>query len=338
MKDGKMTESVEKFMKKPFKKYACGEKVRQAQKTLQNTFAASSAKSAADEKRLLGDILETLGKTNSGRETLETLSDLGYKIQFQNLGANFGGFCNYDDRLIVLNPARSKNFLAVAVVHEGRHGIQFASEKKNAPIFEQTRVADMYRMRKAIEADACAHQAAFAYECKETAPEVYAEQKRDYPMLAAYETELEKTGDKKKAMQAAFKSWYDFPYYRDLYDEYYKDNGIKAMAEIGKRQKDPTLFSKEYPVKDVVDLCVFQGKPYMTADYLNSDKPNALTAEAKKEIKAVLADYAKFVPNAKPDTSIDKMATRDKDGKILEPAKMRSNAAVLAKSAQGRGR
>lgn len=324
-------------MEKPVKKYACGEKAQQAQKTLQNTFTASSAKSAADEKRLLSDVLETLNKTDSGRETLETLSDLGYKIKFQNLGKQFGGYCNYDDRVIVLNPTRSKNFLAVAVVHEGRHGIQFASEKKNAPIFEQTRVADMYRMRKAIEADACAHQAAFAYECKENAPEVYAEQKRDYPMLAAYETELEKTGDKKQAMRAAFKSWYDFPPYRDLYDDYYKDNGIIPAAQEGKKSNDPALFSKEYPVRDVVDLCLYRGKPYMTAEYLNSDKPNALTAEAKKEIKVVLADYARSVAGAKSDTSINKMATRDKDGKILEPAKMASNAAVLAKSTQGRG-
>ncbi len=330
-----MLDSVKKFLQEPVKKYACGEKARQ---TLQNTFTASSAEKAADEQKLLTSVLNTLNKTNRGRETLEALSDLGYRIKFQNLGKQFGGYCNYDDRVIVLNPTRSENFLAVAVVHEGRHGIQFASEKENAPIFEQTRVADMYRMRKAIEADACAHQSAFAYECKDIAPEVYAEQKRDYPMLTAYETELEKTGDKKKAMQAAFKSWYDFPYYRDLYDEYYKDNGVKAMAEIGKRQKDPTFFSKDYPVKDVVDLCLYRGKPYMTADYLNSDKPNALTAEAKKEIKAVLADYAKSVAGAKLDASVDKMATRDKDGKIIEPAKMRSSAAVLAKSAQGRGR
>ena len=332
-----MFEAVKRFLQNPAKKYACGEKARQAQKTLQDTFAASSAEKAADEQKLLGDVLETLNKTNSGRETLETLSDMGYKIQFRNLGKQFGGFCNYDNRVIVLNPARSKNFLAIAVVHEGRHGIQFASEKKGAPLFEQTRVADMYRMRKAIEADACAHQSAFAYECKDIVPEVYAEQKRDYPMLAAYETELEKTGDKREAMRAAFKSWYDFPLYRDLYDEYYKDNGIIPAAQEGKKSNDPALFSKEYPVKDVVDLCLYRGKPYMTADYLNSDKPNALTAEAKKEIKAVLADYAKSVAGAKRDTSVDKMATRDKDGKILEPAKMRSTAAVLAKAARGRG-
>lgn len=333
-----MSGAAAEFTQKSYKKYACGEKARQAQKTLQNTFAASSAKSAADEQKLLGDVLNTLNKTDSGRETLETLSDLGYKIQFRNMGKRFGGYCNYDDRLIVLNPARSKNFLAIAVVHEGRHGIQFASEKKNAPLFEETRVADMYRMRKAIEADACAHQAAFAYECKENAPEVYAEQKRDYPMLAAYETELEKTGDKKQAMRAAFKSWYDFPPYRDLYDDYYKDNGIIPAAQEGKKSNDPALFSKEYPVRDVVDLCLYRGKPYMTAEYLNSDKPNALTAEAKKEIKAVLADYARSVAGAKLDTSVDKMATRDKDGKILEPAKMQSNAVVLAKAAQKRER
>lgn len=327
-----MSDTVAEFTQKSYKKYACGEKAR---KTLQNTFTASSAKSAADEKRLLGDVLETLNKTDSGRETLKTLSDLGYKIKFQNLGKRFGGYCNYDDRVIVLNPTRSKNFLAIAVVHEGRHGIQFASEKKNAPIFEQTRVADMYRMRKAIEADACAHQSAFAYECKETAPEVYAEQKRDYPMLTAYETELDRTGDKRKAMQAAFKSWYDFPYYCDLYDEYYKDNGIVPAAQEGKKSNDPTLFSKEYPVRDVVDLCVFQGKPYMTAEYLNSDKPNALTAEAKREIKAVLSDYVKSVAGAKLDTSIDAMALRDGTMRIVKPANRRLNAVAAALKQNG---
>lgn len=330
-----MSDMAAEFTQKSYKKYACGEKARQAQKTLQNTFTASSAKSAADEKRLLGDVLETLNKTDSGRETLKTLSDLGYKIKFQNLGKRFGGYCNYDDRVIVLNPTRSKNFLAIAVVHEGRHGIQFASEKKNAPIFEQTRVADMYRMRKAIEADACAHQSAFAYECKETAPEVYAEQKRDYPMLTAYETELDRTGDKRKAMQAAFKSWYDFPYYCDLYDEYYKDNGIVPAAQEGKKSNDPTLFSKEYPVRDVVDLCVFQGKPYMTAEYLNSDKPNALTAEAKREIKAVLSDYVKSVAGAKLDTSIDAMALRDGTMRIVKPANRRLNAVAAALKQNG---
>ncbi len=333
-----MSGAAAEFTQKSYKKYACGEKARQAQKTLQNTFAASSAKSAADEQKLLGDVLNTLNKTDSGRETLETLSDLGYKIQFRNMGKRFGEYCNYDDRLIVLNPARSKNFLAIAVVHEGRHGIQFASEKKNAPLFEETRVADMYRMRKAIEADACAHQSAFVYECKDIAPEIYKQYKAaEYPMMTAFEKEMGKSGDERKAMRASFEAWYDYKAFRKFYDDYHK-NIVGQLADCGKDEKDPAFFSKDYPVKDVVNMCVYQGKPYMTAEYLNSDKPNALTAEAKKEIKAVLADYAQSVAGAKLDTSVDKTATRDKDGKILEPAKMQSNAVVLAKAAQKRER
>ena len=114
--------------------------------------------------------------------------------------------------------------------------------------------------------------------------------------------------------------------------------GEVEEAQEGKKSNDPTLFSKEYPVRDVVDLCVFQGKPYMTADWLNSDKPNALTAEAKREIKAVLADYVKAVPGAKSDMSINKMATRDKDGKITYPAQHKVNTAVAVALKQKEGR
>ena len=331
-----MSDTVKEFMEKPTQKFACGRDARETTGTLQKAFVASSKRKAGKEKEAFAAILEPVMKTARGRETMEALADLGYKFRFEN--GNFGGMCCSSEKTILLNPNYDSNYIAHVLVHEGRHAIQYSRTPENAPELEQTKVADMFRMRQAIEADACAHQAAFVYECKTVAPKVYSEYKAGgFPMLTAYETELDRTGDKRKAMQAAFKSWYDFPYYRDLYDEYYKDNGIKAMAEIGKQQKNPTLFSKEYPVRDVVDLCVFQGKPYMTADWLNSDKPNALTAEAKREIKAVLADYVKAVPGAKSDMSINKMATRDKDGKILEPAKMASNAAVLAKFTQGRG-
>ena len=75
-----MSDTVKEFMEKPVKKYACGEKARQAQKTLQNTFTASSAKSAADEKRLLSDVLETLNKTDSGRSFSNQMFVLSRKI------------------------------------------------------------------------------------------------------------------------------------------------------------------------------------------------------------------------------------------------------------------
>ena len=275
-----MSDTVKEFMEKPVKKYACGEKAQQAQKTLQNTFTASSAKSAADEKRLLSDVLETLNKTDSGRETLETLSDLGYKIKFQNLGKQFGGYCNYDDRVIVLNPTRSKNFLAVAVVHEGRHGIQFASEKKNAPIFEQTRVADMYRMRKAIEADACAHQAAYAYQMKDKNPLAF-EQEMQTPMTQAYVAEMDKSGDEKKAMQASFQAWYGYKKYQTAYEKQFQFQILKNAAKREASGEKTVSLSN----RDIAGFCRFQGETYISPDFFDRAESLSVSPAFKQEIQ-----------------------------------------------------
>lgn len=331
-----MAESVEKFMEKPVKKYACGRDARETMGALRRAFVASSKRKAGKENEFFAAILEPVMKTERGRETMEALTDLGYKFKFE--AGHFGGMCRSGIKTILLNPNYDNAFLSHVLVHEGRHAIQYSRAPENAPEQEETKVADMFRMRQAIEADACAHQSAFVYECKDIAPEIYKQYKAaEYPMMTAFEKEMGKSGDEKKAMRASFEAWYDYKAFRKFYDDYHK-NIVGQLADCGKDEKDPAFFSKDYPVKDVVNMCVYQGKPYMTAEYLNSDKPNALTAEAKKEIKAVLADYAQSVAGAKLDTSVDKTATRDKDGKILEPAKMQSNAVVLAKAAQKRER
>ena len=221
------------------------------------------------------------------------------------------------------------------MVHEGRHAIQYSRTPENAPELEETKVADMFRMRQAIEADACAHQAAFVYECKTVAPKVYSEYKAGgFPMLTAYENEMEKSGNEKKAMQASFESWYDYKAFRQYYDNYHKDI-VRQLAGCGKDEKNPTFFSKEYPVKDVVTMCVYQGKPYMTAEFLNSDKAYSVPKKDAKEIKAALTDYAKSVAGAKLDTSIDAMALRDGTMRIIKSANRQPNTVAAALKQNG---
>lgn len=330
-----MAETVKEFMEKPVKKYACGRDAQETMGTLQKAFVASSKRKAGKEKEIFAAILEPVMKTARGRETMETLADLGYKFKFEV--GNFGGMCCSSEKTILLNPNHSNEFLAHVLVHEGRHAIQYSRAPKNAPEFEETKVADIFRMRQAIEADACAHQSAFVYECKETAPEIYKQFKQaGYPMLTAYEKEMEASGDEKKAMQASFESWYDYKTFRKFYDDYHK-NIVGQLADCGKDEKDPTFFSKDYPVKDVLNMCVYQGKPYMTAEFLNSDKAYSVPKKDAKEIKGMLADYAKAVPGAKLDTSIDTMALRDGTMRIVKPASRQPNAVVAAlKQSKGR--
>ena len=320
-------------MEKPTQKFACGRDAQETVGTLQKAFVASSKRKENKEKEVFAAILEPVMKTARGRETMETLADLGYKFRFEN--GNFGGMCCSSEKTILLNPNYDSNYIAHVLVHEGRHAIQYSRTPENAPELEETKVADMFRMRQAIEADACAHQAAFVYECKTVAPKVYSEYKAGgFPMLTAYEKEMEKSGDEKKAMQASFESWYDYKAFRQYYDSYHK-NIVGQLVDVGKKEKDPTFFSKEYPVKDVVNMCVYQGKPYMTAEFLNSDKAYSVPKKDAKEIRAALTDYAKSVAGAKLDTSIDAMALRDGTMRIIKSANRQPNTVAVALKQNG---
>lgn len=328
-----MSDTVKEFMEKPTQKFACGRDAQETVGTLQKAFVASSKRKENKEKEVFAAILEPVMKTARGRETMETLADLGYKFRFEN--GNFGGMCCSGEKTILLNPNYDSNYIAHVLVHEGRHAIQYSRTPENAPELEETKVADMFRMRQAIEADACAHQAAFVYECKTVAPKVYSEYKAGgFPMLTAYEKEMEKSGDEKKAMQKSFESWYDYKAFRQYYDSYHK-NIVGQLVDVGKKEKDPTFFSKEYPVKDVVNMCVYQGKPYMTAEFLNSDKAYSVPKKDAKEIRAALTDYAKSVAGAKLDTSIDAMALRDGTMRIIKSANRQPNTVAAALKQNG---
>ena len=328
-----MSDTVKEFMEKPTQKFACGRDAQETVGTLQKAFVASSKRKENKEKEVFAAILEPVMKTARGRETMETLADLGYKFRFEN--GNFGGMCCSSEKTILLNPNYDSDYIAHVLVHEGRHAIQYSRAPENAPELEETKVADMFRMRQAIEADACAHQAAFVYECKTVAPKVYSEYKAGgFPMLTAYEKEMEKSGDEKKAMQASFESWYDYKAFRQYYDSYHK-NIVGQLVDVGKKEKNPTFFSKEYPVKDVVNMCVYQGKPYMTAEFLNSDKAYSVPKKDAKEIRAALTDYAKSVAGAKLDTSIDAMALRDGTMRIIKSANRQPNTVAAALKQNG---
>ena len=82
-------------------------------------------------------------------------------------------------------------------------------------------------------------------------------------------------------------------------------------------------------------MCVYQGKPYMTAEFLNSDKAYSVPKKDAKEIKAALTDYAKSVAGAKLDTSIDAMALRDGTMRIIKSANRQPNTVAAALKQNG---
>ena len=327
-----MSETVAEFMQKPVKKYACGKKAQEAKKTLMRAFTASKKRSAAKESALFGQIVDSVMKTKTGRETMTALSGLGYSFVFERV-PSLDGYCDPENKKIVLNPSSSLPNMMQTLVHEGTHAVQRSLKKENAPEYWEMNAASMLRCRRAIEADAVAHETAFAYECKNVVPEVYRDaEKQNSPMFRAYVGEMEKSGDEKKAMRASFAAWYEHDSYRKSYDLLHACD-IRSFCEWGKRQELDYLFSKEYSAKDVSDICRHKGQAYMSPEFLNKGLAFSITAEDKKSLCDALRDYAEAV-GKKPDKSLSAMRIRSPEG-VLSPEKKSVKAAVVAKAGRG---
>ena len=269
---------------------------------------------------------------------MRAIAGLGYSYAFAK--GNFGGFCDPGNKKIVINPSFDFEYMLRTAVHEGRHAIQFSLQKENTPKHENTQVASSLRKHRAIEADAVAHEMAFVYECRKILPKVYEDTKeQDLPMFRAYVGEMEKSRDERKAMQACFAAWFECDYYRDYYDRWHK-NGIKQICDLGKHMKAVGCFQEEYPTADVLNMCRYKGQPYMSKEFLNTGKAFSITSADKKEIAAMVQDYAETV-GTKADTSVLAMRERTPDGKLL-PAPDEKNAglqtAVAARAVKAKGR
>ena len=77
-------------------------------------------------------------------------------------------------------------------------------------------------------------------------------------------------------------------------------------------------------------MCCYKGEPYISADFLNSGKPFSITPEDKKEIVAMVQDYADSVPKAKADKSVLSMPDRDQNGNLVKTSNLKDKRIVVA--------
>ena len=284
-----MADSVAEFMQKPVTRYASGFEAVKARNTLVNAFAASHKDTA--ERNVFNALVSAAMKTETGRETMAALSKLGYSISFEQ--GDFSGSCEPVDKKIVINPAYGFENALTTLIHEGTHAIQTSVQSSDAPMLQEMRSAALLKDRRAMEADAVAHETAFIYECKDVLPSVYRyAQKINRKTFQAYNAEMKKTGNPKRAMQATFVAWYQDDSFRDYYDQVFKQN-FKDMAEWGKQNGYNGCFSKDLPSAEIVKKCRYHGESYVPESFLEKEKAFSLKLEDKREIANITRDYAR---------------------------------------------
>ena len=293
----------------------------------------------ADHEKF-GELLNMAYSAEKGREVMNAVAFKGYKFIYDAM-PGLNGACDYEHKTVKLDSFHRQVELAPTLIHECAHILQVdrlcekTGAKEAGSFINALNARDFIKLNRAFEADACAHQAAFAYQMKDREPALF-EKEMQTPMTQAYAAEMDKSGDEKEAMRASFQAWYGYDYFRDFYDDAHRDE-IDFYAQKGKESGRKDLFGKEFPARDVADTCLYKGKPYVSADMLMSDSAFSVLKKDKAGYMKIAADYAKTV-GVKADESVWAMAERDKTGKITRPAQHKANAVFAAALKQNGGR
>lgn len=249
-----------------------------------------------------------------GREVMNDVAFKGYKFIYEAM-FNVNGACDYDHKTVRLNSYFRQQNLAPILIHECSH-VRQVDRLKEATGVENVgdfinglNAYDFIKLNRAFEADACAHQAAFAYQMKDKYPQVF-DKEMETPMMRAYVAEMDKTGDEKKAMQASFQAWYGFKNYQESYEKQFSSQ----LHNNADKPKNQTISNEQ-----IAALCQHNGKPYISADFFDKAENMAISAQGKENLAKL------------GDKSVSRLPVRGENHSSVP-------AAVLAKAAMAKGR
>lgn len=146
-------------------------------------------------------VLKILEMTEDGRALLEAISERNCAIRFDAscLGEKSVGMYNSDANVICLRPMGTPAQMAGVLRHEGEHMLQaFRTD------YGRMDALSGLACQRAVEAGACAAEAAFNYEINPYFPESFSY----HPCICqSYAAEMQESHDREKAWGKAFKAW-----------------------------------------------------------------------------------------------------------------------------------
>ncbi len=261
-----------------------------------------------------GTLLNTVYNFPKGKEVMNDVAFKGYKFMYDQM-FNVNGACDYDHKTVRLNSYYRQADLAPILVHECTHVRQVdrltqeTGVEKAGDFINGLNAYDFIKLNRALEADACAHQAAFAYQMKDQYPQVF-DKEMQTPMMQAYVAEMDKSGDETKAMQESFKAWYGYKNYQESYEKQF----LMQLKNNAGKPKDQAISNEQ-----IAALCLNNGKSYVSAAFFDKAENMALSAQGKEKLSET------------GDKSVARLPVRGEK-------KQEIPTAVLAKAVMAKGR
>lgn len=239
----------------------------------------------ADHEKF-GELLNMAYSAEKGREVMNAVAFKGYKFIYDAM-PGLNGACDYDNKTVKLDSFHRQAELAPTLIHECTHILQVdrlcekTGAKEAGSVINALNVRDFIKLNRALEADACAHQAAYAYQMKDR-DSVLFEKEMETPMTQAYVAEMEKSGDESKAMRASFQAWYGYKKYQNAYEKQFQPQILRNAAKREKTGERTVSLSNP----DIAGFCRFQGKPYISPEFFDRAENLAVSREMKDALAA----------------------------------------------------
>lgn len=269
-----------------------------------------------EEARLISFVNTIAEKSPFGKAVLEEAARNGYTLGFENQSGSCG-FCEKENKVIMLNPRMSDNLLIATLAHEARHAQQFANGAIEE--FGYYNVKDDLKYNRAMEADAETAAAATCYEIRANGNagpwKAFAKDSRDISfglMNGAASSGAGKGKITTPMLQGAFNGWYKDTAMVEGYEEGYVQDVMNDAMENKEEQYlpyDAKVSSAEIVTRFCKDAA---GKCYW------ADRPDVLDSPEKLSVCAETVNVAdKFFESRekrfgmKPDTSYKNLPVRD---------------------------
>ena len=239
----------------------------------------------ADHEKF-GELLNMAYSAEKGREVMNAVAFKGYKFIYDAM-PGLNGACDYDNKTVKLDSFHRQAELAPTLIHECTHILQVdrlcekTGAKEAGSVINALNARDFIKLNRALEADACAHQAAYAYQMKDR-DSVLFEKEMETPMTQAYVAEMEKSGDESKAMRASFQAWYGYKKYQNAYEKQFQPQILRNAAKREKTGERTVSLSNP----DIAGFCRFQGKPYISPEFFDRAENLAVSREMKDALAA----------------------------------------------------
>ncbi len=238
------------------------------------------------DRENFGELLRTVYDAPKGREVMNEVAFKGYTFLYDAM-PGLNGACDFEQKTVRLDSFHRQAELAPVLIHECTHALQVdrlcekTGAKEADTVINALNARDFIKLNRAFEADASAHQAAYAYQMKDKDPAMF-EKEMESPMTRAYAAEMEKSGDESKAMRASFQAWYGYKKYRDAYEKQFQPQILRNAAKRERTGEKTVSLSN----RDIAGFCRFQGKPYVSPEFFDRAESLSVSREMKDALTA----------------------------------------------------